>query len=150
MVPDSMTEDANVQAKEKCNDLDVDNSLDPFELYPLLNKKRNVEEKMDKSNGTVSIPFPPRFTPCDEREVECDKKSVVKERTTATAITEDTWGFEHTKACFRNDNIPFVKSLKELFTSFDQCLIDEVTEVQNVFTQMELAVEQHYEEKTKV
>nr|GFC37301.1 hypothetical protein [Tanacetum cinerariifolium] len=75
---------------------------------------------------------------------------VVKERTTATAITEGTWGFEHTKACFRDEIIPFVKSLKELFTSFDQCLIDEVTEVQNIFTQMELAVEQHYEEKTKV
>nr|GFA71321.1 integrase, catalytic region, zinc finger, CCHC-type, peptidase aspartic, catalytic [Tanacetum cinerariifolium] len=74
---------------------------------------------------------------------------VVKERTTATAITEGTWGFEHTKACFRDDIIPFVKSLKELFTSFDQCLIDEVTEVQNVFTQMELAVEQHCEEKTQ-
>nr|GEV22037.1 integrase, catalytic region, zinc finger, CCHC-type, peptidase aspartic, catalytic [Tanacetum cinerariifolium] len=42
------------------------------------------------------------------------------------------------------------KPLKELFTSFDQCLVDEVTEVQNVFTQMELAVEQHCEEKTKV
>nr|GFA83966.1 hypothetical protein [Tanacetum cinerariifolium] len=38
----------------------------------------------------------------------------------------------------------------ELFTSFDQCLIDEVTEVRNVFTQMELAVEQHCEEKSKV
>nr|GFC84748.1 hypothetical protein [Tanacetum cinerariifolium] len=46
--------------------------------------------------------------------------------------------------------IPFVKSLKELFTSFDQFLIDEVTEVQNVFTQIELAVEQHCEEKSKV
>nr|GFB79811.1 hypothetical protein [Tanacetum cinerariifolium] len=59
-------------------------------------------------------------------------------------------GFEHTKACFRDDIIPFVKSLKELFTYFDQFLIDEVTEVQNVFTQMELAVEQHCEEKSKV
>nr|GEY67417.1 hypothetical protein [Tanacetum cinerariifolium] len=39
--------------------------------------------------------------------------------------------------------------LKELFTSFDQCLIDEVTEVQNVFKQMKLAVEQHREEKNK-
>nr|GFB04675.1 hypothetical protein [Tanacetum cinerariifolium] len=68
---------------------------------------------------------------------------IVKERTTATAITEGTWGFEHTKACFRDDIIPFVKALKELFTSFDQCLIDEVTEVQNVFKQMELAVEQY-------
>nr|GFD04053.1 hypothetical protein [Tanacetum cinerariifolium] len=74
---------------------------------------------------------------------------VVKERTTATAITEGTWGFEHTKACFRDDIISFVKALKELFTSFDQCLIDEVTEVQNVFKQIELAVEQHCEEKNK-
>nr|GEW51501.1 retrovirus-related Pol polyprotein from transposon TNT 1-94 [Tanacetum cinerariifolium] len=64
---------------------------------------------------------------------------VVKERTAATAITEGTWGFEHTKACFQDDIIPFVKSLKELFTSFDQFLIDEVSEVQNVFTQMQLA-----------
>nr|GFC62735.1 hypothetical protein [Tanacetum cinerariifolium] len=74
---------------------------------------------------------------------------VVKERTTATAITEGTWGFEHTKACFHDDIIPFVKNLKELFTSFDQDLIDEVTEVQNIFKQMELAVEQHCAEKTK-
>nr|GFB44444.1 hypothetical protein [Tanacetum cinerariifolium] len=50
---------------------------------------------------------------------------VVKERITATAITEGTWGFKHTKACFRDDIIPFVKALKEIFTSFDQCLIDE-------------------------
>nr|GEZ27036.1 hypothetical protein [Tanacetum cinerariifolium] len=74
---------------------------------------------------------------------------VVKERTTATAITEGTWGFEHTKACFRDDIIPFVKALKELFISFDQYLIVEVTEVQNVLKQMELAVEQHREEKHK-
>nr|GFC10386.1 hypothetical protein [Tanacetum cinerariifolium] len=67
---------------------------------------------------------------------------VVKERTTATAITEGTWGFEHTKACFRDDIIPFMKNLKELFTSFDQCLIDEVTEAQNIFKQMKLAVQE--------
>nr|GFC11416.1 hypothetical protein [Tanacetum cinerariifolium] len=51
---------------------------------------------------------------------------VVKEQTTATAITEGTWGFEHTKACFRDEIIPFVKNLKDLFTSFDQYLIDEI------------------------
>nr|GEW29676.1 retrovirus-related Pol polyprotein from transposon TNT 1-94 [Tanacetum cinerariifolium] len=44
---------------------------------------------------------------------------VVKGRTTATTITEGTWGFEHTKACFRDEIIPFVKALKELFNSFD-------------------------------
>nr|GEY93082.1 hypothetical protein [Tanacetum cinerariifolium] len=38
---------------------------------------------------------------------------------------EGTWGFEHTKACFRDDIIPFVKNRKDLFTSFDQYLIDE-------------------------
>nr|GEU75053.1 retrovirus-related Pol polyprotein from transposon TNT 1-94 [Tanacetum cinerariifolium] len=68
---------------------------------------------------------------------------VVKKRTTATAITEGTWGFEHTKSCVRNDKIPFVKALKELFNSFDQFLIDELSEVQQVFKQMEQAVEQH-------
>nr|GEX62266.1 retrovirus-related Pol polyprotein from transposon TNT 1-94 [Tanacetum cinerariifolium] len=69
---------------------------------------------------------------------------VVKERTIATAITEGEWGFEHTKACFRDEIILFVKALKELFNSFDQFLIDELTEVQNVFDQMEQAFEQHY------
>nr|GEU42140.1 hypothetical protein [Tanacetum cinerariifolium] len=69
---------------------------------------------------------------------------VVKERTTATSITEGTWGFEHTKACFRDEIFPFVKALKELFNSFDQFFSDELTEVQNVFNKMEQAVEQHY------
>nr|GEX07961.1 retrovirus-related Pol polyprotein from transposon TNT 1-94 [Tanacetum cinerariifolium] len=56
---------------------------------------------------------------------------VVKEITTATAITKGMWGFEHTKACFRDEIIPFVKALEKLFNSFDQFLIDELTEVQN-------------------
>ncbi|GJW32269.1 integrase, catalytic region, zinc finger, CCHC-type containing protein [Tanacetum coccineum] len=68
---------------------------------------------------------------------------VVKERTTATAITEGTWGFEHTKACFRDEIIPFVKALKDIFNKFNQDLLDELTEVQTVFIQMEQAVEQH-------
>nr|GEU49626.1 hypothetical protein [Tanacetum cinerariifolium] len=68
---------------------------------------------------------------------------VVKERTTTTSITEGTWGFEHTKSCFKDEIIPFVKALKDLFNSFDQYLVDELSEVQNVFHQMEHAVEQH-------
>nr|GEV01879.1 copia-type Pol polyprotein [Tanacetum cinerariifolium] len=75
---------------------------------------------------------------------------VVKERTIATAIMEGTWWFEHTKACFRDEIIPFVKSLKELFNSFDQFLINELTEVQNVFNQMEQAVEQQCEVDTQI
>nr|GEU53652.1 retrovirus-related Pol polyprotein from transposon TNT 1-94 [Tanacetum cinerariifolium] len=68
---------------------------------------------------------------------------VVKERTTTTAITEGTWGFEHTKAYFRDEIIPFVKALNDLFNSFDQFLVNELSEVQNNFHQMKQAVEQH-------
>ncbi|GJX26285.1 retrovirus-related pol polyprotein from transposon TNT 1-94 [Tanacetum coccineum] len=68
---------------------------------------------------------------------------VVKEKTTPTAISEGSWGFEHTKACFRDEIISFIKALKDLFSTFNQHLVDELSEVQNVFYQMEQAVEQH-------
>nr|GEV22486.1 hypothetical protein [Tanacetum cinerariifolium] len=68
---------------------------------------------------------------------------VVKERATATAITEGSWRFKHTKAYFKEEIIPFVKAPKDIFNTFDQYLIDELTEVQNVFHQMEQAVDQH-------
>ncbi|GJW67654.1 hypothetical protein Tco_0122078 [Tanacetum coccineum] len=54
---------------------------------------------------------------------------VVKERTTTTTITEGSWGFEYTKACFRDQIIPFVKALKDIFNTFNQYLIDELSEV---------------------
>ncbi|GJU73776.1 hypothetical protein Tco_1265181 [Tanacetum coccineum] len=75
---------------------------------------------------------------------------VVKERTMTTAITEGSWGFKHTKAYFRDEIIPFVKALKDLFNTFDQYLINELFEVQNVFHKMEQAVEQHLQEKDTV
>ncbi|GKF81340.1 hypothetical protein Tco_0239942, partial [Tanacetum coccineum] len=68
---------------------------------------------------------------------------VVKERTTPIAITEGSCGFEHTKACFRDEIIPFIKALKDLFSTFNQHLVNELFEVQNVFYQMEQAVKQH-------
>ncbi|GJS21391.1 retrovirus-related pol polyprotein from transposon TNT 1-94 [Tanacetum coccineum] len=68
---------------------------------------------------------------------------VVKERTMAIAITEGSWGFKHAKACFWDEIIPFVKALKDIFNTFNQYLIDELTKVQNIFHQMEQAVEQH-------
>ncbi|GKF80884.1 hypothetical protein Tco_0239486, partial [Tanacetum coccineum] len=68
---------------------------------------------------------------------------VVKERTTTTAITVGTWGFEHTKACFRDEIIPFIKELKDIFNNFNQYLVEEFADVQKVFYQREQAVEQH-------
>ncbi|GJS59870.1 hypothetical protein Tco_0654654 [Tanacetum coccineum] len=68
---------------------------------------------------------------------------VVKERTIPTTIIEGSWGFEHTKACFRDEIVPFVKALKDLFNTFNQYLVHELSKVQNVFHQMKQAMEQH-------
>ncbi|GJS72862.1 putative reverse transcriptase domain-containing protein [Tanacetum coccineum] len=67
---------------------------------------------------------------------------VMKQRTTPDAITEGSWGFKHTKAVFLTQIIPFLNSLKTLFKDFDNGLHDEITEVQTVFNQMEVAVKQ--------
>ncbi|GJY82578.1 integrase, catalytic region, zinc finger, CCHC-type containing protein [Tanacetum coccineum] len=67
---------------------------------------------------------------------------VVKKRTTPSALTEGEWGFEHTKAAFINEVIPFLKSLKDIFNVFDKDLLNEITEVQTVFDKMEAAVQQ--------
>ncbi|GJS76070.1 retrovirus-related pol polyprotein from transposon TNT 1-94, partial [Tanacetum coccineum] len=53
---------------------------------------------------------------------------VVKERTTPTAIIEGSWGSKHIKASFRDEIIPFVKALKDLFNTFNQYLVDELSE----------------------
>ncbi|GJT62776.1 hypothetical protein Tco_1006309 [Tanacetum coccineum] len=68
--------------------------------------------------------------------------SVVKKRTTPKALEEGEWGFEHTKTIFNNEIIPFLKSLKYIFNVFDKDLLNEITEVQTVFDQMKVVVQQ--------
>ncbi|GKD88518.1 hypothetical protein Tco_1364025, partial [Tanacetum coccineum] len=53
---------------------------------------------------------------------------VVKIRT-PDAHTKGEWGFEHTKAVFNNEIIPFLKSLKYIFNVFDRDLLNEIMEV---------------------
>ncbi|GJR79963.1 hypothetical protein Tco_0150748 [Tanacetum coccineum] len=72
---------------------------------------------------------------------------VVKNRTTSDAITAGAWGFEHTKACFQNEIIPFIKVLKDTFNAFDKTLLDEITEVQSMFNQMEAVIDQCFVDK---
>ncbi|GKC15661.1 hypothetical protein Tco_1012443 [Tanacetum coccineum] len=67
--------------------------------------------------------------------------TVVKKRITPDAITKGEWGFEHTKVVFLNKIIPFLKTLKDIFNVFDKDLLNEVTEVQIVFNQMEAVVQ---------
>ncbi|GJZ67458.1 hypothetical protein Tco_0630698 [Tanacetum coccineum] len=68
--------------------------------------------------------------------------NVVKIRTTPDARTEGEWGFEHTKAVFNNEIIPFLKSLKDIFNVFDKDLLNEIMEVETVFDQMNAVVQQ--------
>nr|GEV12445.1 hypothetical protein [Tanacetum cinerariifolium] len=67
---------------------------------------------------------------------------VVKIKTTPNAQKEGEWAFEHTKAIFNNEIIPFFKSLKDIFNVFDKDLLSEIMEVQTVFDQMEAVVQQ--------
>ncbi|GJV21504.1 integrase, catalytic region, zinc finger, CCHC-type containing protein [Tanacetum coccineum] len=68
--------------------------------------------------------------------------SVVKKRTTPSISEEGEWGFEHTKAVFNKEIIPFLKSLKDIFNMFNKDLLNEIKEVQTVFEQMEVVVQQ--------
>ncbi|GJZ36795.1 integrase, catalytic region, zinc finger, CCHC-type containing protein [Tanacetum coccineum] len=67
---------------------------------------------------------------------------VVKKRITPDAITEGEWGFEHTKAVFLKEIISFLTILKDIFNFFDRDLLNDVTEVETVFNQMETVVQQ--------
>ncbi|GJU92722.1 integrase, catalytic region, zinc finger, CCHC-type containing protein [Tanacetum coccineum] len=64
-------------------------------------------------------------------------------KTTPDAITEGSWGFEHTKVVFIKEVIPFIKTLRELFNYFDNGLNLELNEVKTVFNQMKATVEQY-------
>ncbi|GKA27659.1 retrovirus-related pol polyprotein from transposon TNT 1-94 [Tanacetum coccineum] len=68
---------------------------------------------------------------------------VVKVRTTPDAITEGSRGFEHTKAVFKQEVIPFIKTLWDLFKDFNNSLHSELNEVKTIFNQREAAVEQY-------
>ncbi|GJX04509.1 hypothetical protein Tco_0190425 [Tanacetum coccineum] len=52
--------------------------------------------------------------------------NVVIKRITPNALTEGEWGFEHTKAVFQKEIIPFIKTLKDIFNVFDKDLLNEV------------------------
>ncbi|GJV87025.1 hypothetical protein Tco_1530963 [Tanacetum coccineum] len=68
--------------------------------------------------------------------------NVVKIRTTPDARIEGEWRFEHTKAVFNNEIIPFLKSLKYIFNVFNKDLLNEIMEVQTAFDQIDAAVQQ--------
>nr|GEZ63716.1 hypothetical protein [Tanacetum cinerariifolium] len=68
--------------------------------------------------------------------------NVMKIRTTPNARIEDEWGFEHNKAIFNNEIISFLNSSKYIFNVFDKDLLNEIIDVQTVFDQMDVVVQQ--------
>ncbi|GJX98108.1 hypothetical protein Tco_0355127 [Tanacetum coccineum] len=72
---------------------------------------------------------------------------VTKVRTTPDAITEGSWGFEHTKKVFNEEVFPFKNSLQTLVKDFENGLFNELNEVKTVFNQMEAAVDQCFVNK---
>ncbi|GJS41534.1 hypothetical protein Tco_0566577 [Tanacetum coccineum] len=74
--------------------------------------------------------------------VRIEASCKLPKRLTHDAIIAGSWGFEHTKECFVTEIIPFLKVLKDTFNAFDKTIIDEITEVQTVFNQMEAVVDQ--------
>ncbi|GJT74050.1 hypothetical protein Tco_1040779 [Tanacetum coccineum] len=116
------------------------------ESKPKLYKKKEGDGNVILKMDTVVIPD------SDETLMLCEEsrsKMLLKEQyplvkePLATKSPEGTWGFEHTKACFRDEIIPFIKELKDIFNNFNQYLVEELADVQKVFYQMEQAVEQH-------
>nr|GEV06235.1 hypothetical protein [Tanacetum cinerariifolium] len=75
---------------------------------------------------------------------------VVKIRTTPNARRKGEWGFKHSKAVFSNESIPFLKSLKYIFNVFDRDLLNEIMEVQTLFDQMDVAVQQSSVDKQRL
>nr|GEX95042.1 hypothetical protein [Tanacetum cinerariifolium] len=73
--------------------------------------------------------------------------SVVKKRATPDARTEGEWWSEHTKDVFNNEIILFLKSLKDVFIVFDKDLLNEIMEVQTVFDQINVVVQQSLVDK---
>ncbi|GJY06113.1 hypothetical protein Tco_0373167, partial [Tanacetum coccineum] len=72
---------------------------------------------------------------------------VVKVRTTPDAITERSWGFEHTKKVFKEEVIPFINSLRASFKDLENGLHNELNEVKMMFNQIKAAVEQYSVDK---
>ncbi|GJQ97319.1 putative ribonuclease H-like domain-containing protein [Tanacetum coccineum] len=124
-----------------------DSELDPICLLKRVILKHRFVPQTESSAGTsllvsnsVNLFFfiqfllflvdPPKLSGCQRKNH--DKPSL-----------EGSWGLNLQKACFRDEIIPFVKALKDLFNTFDQYLIDELSEVQNVFHQLKQVVEQH-------
>ncbi|GKC45032.1 hypothetical protein Tco_1062754 [Tanacetum coccineum] len=120
------------------------------QMYWLPSSDKN-SEKPSTSNSRVKIQVPSELPKVSLVNKSLKKlrfhlakiDPVVKSRITPNAVNEGLWEFEHTKKYFVTKIIPWLNLFKDYFQEFDKDLIDEITEVQDAFTQMEAIVEQY-------
>nr|GEW46735.1 hypothetical protein [Tanacetum cinerariifolium] len=150
VVPDSEdtlmhTEESRSKMIEKQND-------------PQMIEKKVITKPIDYAAlNQLSTDFNTRFVPQTESYAEqafWSQYSVQSDgpnlsSTTIVEVPKELPKVSMVNSCLKKLKFHLASFDMELFTSFDQCLIDEVTEVQNIFKQMKLAVEQHCAEKTK-
>ncbi|GJR56475.1 retrovirus-related pol polyprotein from transposon TNT 1-94 [Tanacetum coccineum] len=103
----------------------------------VLEKKVNIKKINYSMLNRLSEDFSKRFVPqqelSDEQAFRLKKikyhlgefDNMVKKHITPDALTEGEWGFEHTKAIFIKEIIPFVKTLKDIFNVFNKDLLNE-------------------------
>ncbi|GJY67817.1 hypothetical protein Tco_0470799 [Tanacetum coccineum] len=119
------------------------------QIFWLQSSNKNSEEP-GTSNMAVKIEVPSELPKVSLVNKSLKKlrfhlasfEKVVKVRTTPDAINKGSWDFEHTKKVFLTEIIPWLNMLKEFFQEFDKGPLDEITEVQTIFTQIEAVVEQ--------
>nr|GEX53282.1 retrovirus-related Pol polyprotein from transposon TNT 1-94 [Tanacetum cinerariifolium] len=103
-----------------------------------------AEKKIKIAFDNADLRFESRVDTFKNQAISTSELSNIMNQS-ETEITSDSNIISYS----RDEIIPFVKALKDLFNSFDQFLIDELTDVQNVFNQIEQAVEQHCVKKNK-
>ncbi|GJY58930.1 hypothetical protein Tco_0458822 [Tanacetum coccineum] len=119
---------------------------------PLSNPK---SEQLDVTQTPVEIEVPKEIPKVSLVKTSFQKiknhlagfDKVVKVRTTPDAITEGSWGFEHTKKVFKEEIILFINSLRASFKDFENGLHNKLNEVKTVLNQMEAVVEKCFEDK---
>ncbi|GKE62969.1 hypothetical protein Tco_1513336 [Tanacetum coccineum] len=102
--------------------------------------KTPVEIEVPKELSKISL-VKASFQKLKNHLTSFDK--VVQVRTAPDAITEGSWGFEHTKKVFKEEVIPFINSLRVSFKDFENGLHSELNEVKTMFNQMEVVVDQY-------
>ncbi|GJX44394.1 hypothetical protein Tco_0261070, partial [Tanacetum coccineum] len=131
---------------------------DPVVLVKKVNAKPINYAKLNQLSEDFGKPFAPQRELSDEQALHpiTDQSASFPVKIKAprevpkimpNALTEEEWGFKHTKAIFQNEIIPFLKTLKDIFNVFDKDLLNEVTRVQTVFNQIEVVVQQYHVDK---